>query len=193
MDECGTSGTAVWRRRFAVLLPVAALAFLLLAVPAPAQAHTDLVSSSPAENALVPLATDRLVLVFSEDVVPVGSQVVVRDRSGVEVTLGAPGRAGNSLVVRLHLVEPGRHVVSYRVVGADGHPVTGGYTFRAVAAGVAGEPVVSALDRTVPAPVDAGVRQGAAARWLLPASGMALVLIVLHTLSWRLRRAGPRA
>ncbi len=193
MDECGTSGTAGWRRRFAVLLHVALLAFLLLAVPAPAQAHTDLVSSSPAGNALVPLTTDRLVLAFSEDVVPVGSEVVVRDRTGVEVTLGAPGRAGNSLVVRLHLVEPGRHVVSYRVVGADGHPVTGSYTFRAVAAGAAAEPGVSASERAAPAPVDVGERQDAAARWLVPASGMALVLMVLHALSRRARRTGPRA
>lgn len=194
MDEPGTSGSTVWRRRFAVLLPVAVLAFLLLAVSAPAQAHTDLVGSSPAENALIPLTTDRLVLAFSEDVVPVGSQVVVRDRRGAEVTLGEPGRAGNSLVVRLHLVEPGRHVVSYRVVGADGHPVIGGYAFRAVgaAAAAAGKPVISELDRAAPAQVDAGVRQGGAVRWLLPATGMVLVLIVLPTLSWRLRRTGSR-
>ena len=178
--------------------------FLLLTAIGPAHAHTDLVGSSPAAEGIVPLTSDRLVLAFSEEVAPVGSRVIVRDPSGQEVSQGEPERDGSALVVRLHLSEPGRHEVAYRVVGADGHPVIGSYRFVAVPAASArtaagpstddvsevGSPGVS-LEATASA--EAGRATGSPLRWVLPGvAALVLVLMVLHTLSRRLTQAPRR-
>lgn len=209
MDESGSNVSAGRVSRSVGLLLLAGLASLLVLVaPGPAQAHTDLVGGSPGPGRVVPATTDRLVLTFSEDVVPVGSQVVVRDRAGHEVTRGAPKRSGSSLVVRLRLLEPGRHEVVYRVVGADGHPVTGGYRFVVAPAGASAsssaqqEGGISEVRDTAgpgltsPSPsgaAEAGAT-GSPLRWVLPAAaGLAFVLMVLHALSRRVARTARRA
>jgi hypothetical protein len=131
--------------------------------------------------------------------------VVVRDPSGHEVSQGEPERAGSALVVRLHLIKTGRHEVAYRVVGADGHPVTGSYRFVAVSAGSArtavgpstgevpevGSPGVS-LEATASA--EAARATGSPLRWVLPgAAALVLVLMILHTLSRRVPRTARHA
>ena len=177
-------------------------AFLLLTATGPAHAHTDLVGSSPAADRIVPLTSDRLVLAFSEEVAPVGSRVVVRDPSGREVSHDEPERTGATVVVRLHLLEPGRHEVAYRVVGADGHAVTGSYRFVAspavrTAAGsradAVGEVEGPGASLQATASTKAARATGSPLRWVLPGvAALVLVLMVLHTLSRRVARATRR-
>ena len=115
------------------------VAFALLATaiswPVVAFAHTELVTSSPPLGAEVSMSTDRIQLVFGTDLAPVGNDVVVRDPDGGDVTSADALTFQDTLEVQVDLIEPGRHTVSYRFVGQDGHAATGHLWFTAVAAG----------------------------------------------------------
>lgn len=95
-------------------------------------AHTELVSTAPMEDALVSIATQRLVMVFAGDVSE--GEVEVRDPRGSDVTRGRSGSLGTVVDVALDLQAPGRHAVSYRVVGSDGHVISGTWSFTVVSA-----------------------------------------------------------
>ncbi|WP_051706154.1 copper resistance CopC family protein [Nocardioides aequoreus] len=119
------SATAVARLSALALL----LAVLLAVWPAPARAHSDLVGSTPRAGDTVALGTERLVLVFSDPLVPGQAQVLVRDAAGRDVSTGRPALDGPSVEVPLRLQRPGRHAVTYRVLSADGHTVVGELAF----------------------------------------------------------------
>lgn len=120
---------------FALAAFAAVLACLLCAPPA--QAHVELVGSTPAAGDRVSLDTTQVVLAFGEDLMRGAGDVVVRDRAGTDVVVGDPMVTGRTVTVQIDLVEPGRHNVSYRVVGLDGHPLIGGYSFRSARVAVA--------------------------------------------------------
>lgn len=105
---------------------VAALA--ALASPAPVHAHTDLVGSTPRPGDTVSMRTDQLVLVFGEALAGPG-QVTARDADDHDVVTGRSSVTGDTLEVPLDLRRAGRHVVTYRVVAADGHVVVGEFDF----------------------------------------------------------------
>lgn len=112
------------------LLVSAAAALLTGMGAAPAHAHTDLVGADPAPGSVLGGAAADLTLSFTDPLVAEGTQIVVRDGSGRELA-GAPAVSGTQARVPLDGVRgPGRYQVTYRVVGVDGHPVTGAYSFR---------------------------------------------------------------
>lgn len=95
----------------------------------PASAHAALVGSDPADGATLAAAPTSITLEFNENVAqrafvaiaaPDGSQVAVSDI-----------RAGDRTVTAVIAVadQKGRYSASYRVVSADGHPVTGTLTY----------------------------------------------------------------
>jgi methionine-rich copper-binding protein CopC len=109
----------------------AGLAALLLAVApaAPATAHAALVSSSPPDGAVVETLPDAVELTFSE-AVATPAYVVVTDPHGRTVS------AGEAQVTDASVSQPtrqsdeqGEYSVDYRIVSADGHPVTGNLRF----------------------------------------------------------------
>ena len=172
------------RTRGAYLLSLWVIA-LCVAWPAPAQAHTDLVGSTPSAGDSVSVRTERLVLVFNEDLGAAAGQVVVRDEAGTDVTAGEPVIAGQTLEQPLALVVAGRHRVAYRITGSDGHPVIGTFTFDAVgevsARRRAGstEAASAALANVPPAASPPGWASSPATWWLLAAAILAaLVLFV---------------
>lgn len=115
---------------------VAALLLLLLAVvvrPTPALAHTELLSSVPAEGSTVSMAVDRIELVFGEDLLPTGAAISVEGPAGADVRVGEAGTLGSATVATVRLASPGSHLVTYRVVGSDGHVIVGTLRFIAVA------------------------------------------------------------
>jgi methionine-rich copper-binding protein CopC len=121
-----------------LLLPL--LSGLLAAVAcaaaaAPAWAHTRLVSSTPAQ-ATPAEAPREVVLVFTDPVQPGLSAVSVTGSDGEEQASGAPSGGGDATWVSQALhspLEPGTYRVGYRVLAADGHPVTGSFEITAVA------------------------------------------------------------
>ena len=105
-----------------VLLAVAAMA-------APAWAHAMLVSSSPADGAVLSAPPRVATLVFDEPVRPVPADIVVLDPGGRSVG-GAVTAAGTKVMVALPRVgAQGTYTLSWRVISADSHPVGGAITF----------------------------------------------------------------
>jgi methionine-rich copper-binding protein CopC len=103
------------------------LAALSVALAGPASAHDELVSSSPASGATVAAPT-ALTLTYSEALVSTGYRVVVRGPGG-EVG-GDVGLAGTRLVDRFAgPLSAGAYDVLWRVVSADGHPISGRLSF----------------------------------------------------------------
>ncbi|MFL9656748.1 copper resistance CopC/CopD family protein [Streptomyces sp. PB17] len=118
------------RVRTLVLLLLAA-ACALLAGAGPASAHAALTGSDPREGAVVDKAPAQVSLTFSESVSMDDDSLRVLDPKGKRVDDGKPsGTGGTTYSVKLHAGLPdGTYTVTYQVVSADSHPVSGAYTF----------------------------------------------------------------
>lgn len=126
--------------RVAVVLLAGAVA--LLAGAAPAWAHTELESSTPAADARVAQAPTEVTLTFTEDVPADRAEVTVTGPAGTDAATGtdhASGpitAAGGTLTVPLEpLGDAGVYEIEYRVVSDDGHPVSGTVPFTLTAPG----------------------------------------------------------
>ena len=109
-----------------------ALATLAL-LPATASAHALLNATTPERGARLEQAPGQVSLRFSEPVEAEFGAVRVFDSDGREVQTGNPfhpGGRGAEVAVRLRdgLGESG-YTVTYRVISADSHPVSGGFVF----------------------------------------------------------------
>ncbi|GIJ19916.1 transport integral membrane protein [Micromonospora lutea] len=186
--------TAVHRRRFARLAATAGLlvivAALLLVPASPASAHAVLSSSSPAASTVVPAPPAEVVLTFSETVRKVPDRIRVIAPDGSRADRGEPTFAGS--VVNIP-VDTGRgngtYLVTYRVISADSHPVSGAFTY---SVGAPSEPPVDSGDDGRANPVVGNavkVVKFVGYAGLLLVIGPALVLALL----WprRLPRGGP--
>ena len=117
-------------RRVAAI--IAGLLLLLLPV-APASAHAQLVSMTPAADSTVTVAPHRVVLRFGETMQPLGSDVVVLDPSGGQVQTDELRVRGRTITVGLNrLTASGTYRVNYRILSSDGHVVSDSraFTFR---------------------------------------------------------------
>ena len=106
---------------------------LLLLVPAAASAHATLDAATPERGARLDAAPEQVVLKFSEGVEANFGAVRVFDTEGREVQEGNtfhPGDRNREVAVRLKPgLGDGGYTVTYRVVSADSHPISGGYVF----------------------------------------------------------------
>lgn len=111
----------------ALALSTAAAGLVLSA--SPAAAHAALESSSPADGSTVTAAPPEVALRFNE---PVGTDFaeVTVTKGGTSATDGDPSVEGSTVTQPLAGdMEQGDWRVSYRVVSADGHPVSGTVDF----------------------------------------------------------------
>jgi methionine-rich copper-binding protein CopC len=116
----------VVRRAVAGLL-VGAVA--LIAVPGTASAHSELIGSSPAQGARPDAAVTAITLTFESPVAPDLADVVLVGADGERV-VHEPAVSGSVVTVPVSPLDvAGDYQVSYRVVAADGHPVSGTYGF----------------------------------------------------------------
>ncbi|MEO5853924.1 MAG: copper resistance CopC family protein [Nocardioides sp.] len=119
-----------------LLLPMALLPAL---APAPALAHTELVVTSPAADPPLSVAPMTVSLSFTDPVIGEVSSVSVRGPDGLDHVDGAPLVFGGNLQARLTgLDRAGTYQVDFRVVGVDGHPVSGSWDFTLTAAAARG-------------------------------------------------------
>jgi len=94
-----------------------------------AQAHTELVSSSPAADEQV-AAPQAITLTFGEAPLLEGSSIVLEDAEGKQYSTGTLTLDGSSLVADWPVDLPvGYAKVYWRAVADDGHVVTGDYSF----------------------------------------------------------------
>ena len=108
--------------------PAAVVALILWMVSATAaSSHATLVSSQPADGAVLDRAPPMLVLAFNEAVAPLVFKLLGPDGAPISVTPPADG--GTTLRLPVSGLARGTHVLSWRVVSADGHPVGGALLF----------------------------------------------------------------
>ena len=118
------------RRLLALLL----VGVVMTSLPA-AQGHSSLVSSTPRNGAVVKAFPTTLSLTFNEEIL----QLAGKEPSRVQLFSPSQRRIslGKTVIVREVLTaavsgakrESGRYRLSYRVVSADGHVITGALTF----------------------------------------------------------------
>ncbi|MEU0408038.1 copper resistance protein CopC [Streptomyces griseorubiginosus] len=118
------------RVRTLVLL-LLATAGLLLTTAGPASAHAALTGSDPQQGVVVDKAPDQVSLTFSEQVALSNDSLRVLDPKGKAVQQGKPFEVGGTTYgVKVHSGLPdGTYTVTYQVVSADSHPVSGAFTF----------------------------------------------------------------
>ena len=143
---------AAGRATIAVLMAV--LAALLLA--GPADAHAELVSITPANGQEVQDPPREVQLTFTESVNLVDDGIRLVDDVGATVPTPEPTVAGHTVTWPMPTeLADGSYVVTWRVVSADGHPVSGASSFGVgKAAAVVAAPASVELDEsTAPWPV----------------------------------------
>jgi copper transport protein len=128
----------------------AALALALLGALAPAAgAHALLQRSVPERGAQLATAPDQVEMDFSEGVEIAFGAIKVYDATGRQVQTGEPFHPrGDASAVAVR-VKPGGaqggYTATYRVISADAHPVSGGFTFQVGQGGAATASVAQLL------------------------------------------------
>ncbi|MGH8826754.1 MAG: copper resistance CopC family protein [Jiangellaceae bacterium] len=119
---------ALVRLGAAVLIATPLLTLALLTAPS-AQAHSSLIASSPAAGSTVIEQPGIVELTFSEPVQTDFAQVAVVGDGEATFQFGAPEVVGAVVTQHVSDLPDGAYTISYRVVSADGHPVTGAVEF----------------------------------------------------------------
>ncbi|ODR92154.1 copper resistance CopC/CopD family protein [Sinorhizobium alkalisoli] len=124
----------------------------VLAQIAVASAHASYTSSDPEDGAVVETAPSRFAIAFSEPVSPLSLRLVRPDGSSIPLERFEVKDRTVEIVAPTGLGR-GTHVLSWRVISADGHPVGGSVVFSISEADAAPPPIVDQIDRTVRAGV----------------------------------------
>ena len=113
---------------------VSVLIFIPILNSPAAQAHAALESTVPAKGAIVSKTTSQVSMLFGEDILVIKGKnpnsISVTDSKGKKVSNGVAVVSGTKIsnVLKTPLAA-GKYTVKYRVVSADGHVVSGSYTF----------------------------------------------------------------
>ena len=166
-------------------LAVALAASIALATPA--WAHNVLLQTSPVAGSTVGRVPTSVLLTFDKPALALGTALEVEGPAG-NVAVGSPVLVDTTVRQTLRAgSSAGTYTVRWRVTSADGHPVSGSFTFTARAAG--GDPTASAA----PAQGSAGSPAAAAGTsvlwWFATAAGL-VVLGVMALLATRRSRGG---
>jgi copper transport protein len=160
---------------------LAAMVLVMVVGTGVASAHASLVSSTPADGQSVPTVPQIVSATFSETISADVGGLTVRDSNGDRVDDGNSSVSNNTLQVTVPTnLRDGTYIATYRVLSADGHPVSGSWLFGVGTAPV--DPSAIANKSTG----DAGWEiVGAIARFVtylsaLLAAGLAFFLAFLH-------------
>ena len=140
-------GATTWTRtlvdvnRNIALAATTAMLFLLSVLMAPtASAHADLQVSTPEDGESLEIAPEEIRLTFSEELFEELVEISILDAAGdlysrIEVEQTPP--PGTDVIFPWPTqAPPGDYSIAYRVVSADGHPVTGTISFSYAATAV---------------------------------------------------------
>ena len=117
------------RRAAAAGLALAALVVLAPFAPA-ANAHDQVAYTAPAEAEQLDTAPADVTMQFTDELIAVGALMLVVDESGADWADGPMDIDGATVVQPLKAGLPdGTFDVRWRVVSADGHPISGTFPF----------------------------------------------------------------
>ena len=143
------------------LVGTLAVLFALLFAP-PAAAHAELVNINPANGAQLTRPPTEVKMTFTESVNLVGGGIRLVDGVGATVPTSDPTVDGHTVTWPMPVgLSEGAYVVTWRVVSADGHPVSGASSFGVGTAAAAapssatdaGGPSTVAIGSSAPLPV----------------------------------------
>jgi copper resistance protein C len=96
-----------------------------------ASAHATRVSAEPADNAALGTGPDRVSATFNEQLQTTFAAMTVVGPDGNVWSTGEPAVQGAVIGIGLRSLGPaGTYTVNYRVTSADGHVVSGSWSFR---------------------------------------------------------------
>ena len=173
-------------RLLAATLGAAVLAVAGLMIGAsPAWAHNVLKSSNPTDGERVARTPSSVVLTFDEPAIALGTKLVVTGPEG-PAQIGTPRLVDKTVTQDLQPGAPaGAYTVDWRVTSADGHPISGSFTFTAKAAGVPSTaPSFAPQPSTAPT---APTARGSSALWLVAGAVIVLAagLLAVGRRRWR--------
>ena len=112
------------------------LALVAMAAPAVASAHATRIAVDPPENATLTTGPGQVSATFNEQLQTSFAAMTVVGPDGNLWSSGEPRVHGAVIAVDLRPLGPvGAYTVNYRVTSADGHVVTGSWSFRLTVAG----------------------------------------------------------
>ena len=118
-------------RSFRLVFITVLLAAMAVAGAPVASAHAARIATDPAENAALAKGPARVSATFSEQLQPEFAAMTVVGPDGNLWSNGHPQVQGAVLSVEVRPLGPsGTYTVNYRVTSADGHPVSGAWSFR---------------------------------------------------------------
>ena len=122
-------------RRLAVLawagMVLAAIALTAAWTAPSASAHATRLSAEPADNAALTTGPDRVSATFNERLQTTFAAMTVVGPDGNLWSTGEPAVQGAVVAIGLRPLGPaGTYTVNYRVTSADGHVVSGSWSFR---------------------------------------------------------------
>jgi len=164
-----------------------------------AVAHDVLISSNPADGSTLTAIPSTITFTFDQPVQNFAPKLSMIGPDGQQYVIGTPQINGNVVVGTVLSGPAGRYTAAYRIVSADGHPLTGQVHFSIAvgalpAPGVAGSAAI-ALPPTVPGvptakePATAGLSIGI---WIALIVA-ALVLVAAATILLRRPGINPSA
>lgn len=103
-----------------------------------AGAHAELEEATPAIDSTISTMPQSISLTFGEELITLEGEKInslkLTDPSDVNISLSAPIIEGSKISAEIEQFEngaflPGKYEISYRVVSADGHPISGSIHF----------------------------------------------------------------
>jgi methionine-rich copper-binding protein CopC len=140
----------------------------------PASAHDVLVSSDPADGSTVAKTFNSMTFTFDQPVQNFDPVLSLVGPDGRQYATGTPTISGNTVTGSVGIGPVGAYTAAYRIVSADGHPVTGEVHFSMT---VSGGATGAALSGTA-VPAAAG-SSGGLSGWLWAGLAVAAVLIAV--------------
>ena len=179
-------------RRLALLLLTVCFT---LALPATAHAHDVLEKATPADGTTVTLLPADVSLVFSEQPLELGLQVVVTGPTG-NVAEGLATIQGREVRQAISSAAPaGQYTVAYRVTSDDGHPVSGSFGFFAMT-GLDGSTATAGPSVPAPQAEDPAVESAKESQFVpvvLTAAGTLIAIGLFVYVLMKTRRRTPAA
>lgn len=122
------------RRRVAALAALALAGSALLLGAVPASAHNSVVAVSPAKDSTVTTQPGTVAVTTSDNLLGDGENseanaMTVQDAAGTYYGEGCATVSGPALSMPVQLGAAGTYTVTWQVVSADGHPVSGDFSF----------------------------------------------------------------
>ena len=173
----------------AVLIRLAVAGLLAVSVgiglAGPASAHDVLISSDPADGSTLSKAPTTMTFTFDQPVQNFDPVMSLVGPDGRQYATGTPSVSGSTVTGTVGTGPAGAYTGAYRIVSADGHPVTGQVHFQVTVSGGATGAVIGGA--AVPA---AGSSSGGLSGWLW--AGLAVAAVVIAAAAVLLLRR-PRA